>query len=78
MEDIEDIDMEPSTNPEGEPGTQVEGTRDEMSNIPTVQGTSSNAEPSDTVEALELTTSLNTSGDEPGSSQATEHQEIQA
>ncbi|MCE2056035.1 hypothetical protein HAX54_043946, partial [Datura stramonium] len=79
-EDIEEIGMAPSTNLEGEPGTQDEGTHDKMLNIHTVksseQGVSPNVAPRDTVEAPEPTTSINSSGDELGSAQATEHQEI--
>ncbi|MCD7453674.1 hypothetical protein HAX54_021829, partial [Datura stramonium] len=67
--------MAPSTNPEGEPGTQDEGTHGGMSNTSAEQGTSADAEPSDAAEAPKLTTNLETLGDEPGSSQTTEQQE---
>ncbi|MCD7454304.1 hypothetical protein HAX54_024268, partial [Datura stramonium] len=67
VEDIEEIGMAPSTNPEGGPSTQDEGTHDGMSNTPAEQGTSADA-----AEAPELTTNLDTLGDEPSSSQTTE------
>ncbi|MCD7462114.1 hypothetical protein HAX54_047815 [Datura stramonium] len=78
QEDIEEIDMELTTNPEGEPGTQDEGTQGEKLNtsimLPNEQGVSPNTAQNDTMEAPELMTSQNSPGDEPDTSQVTEQQ----